>query len=72
MSMIDRAGEMCGFQLVKQSDGHLKLGTVYVTLGRMASKNYLESRQVKDAGQVRRLYRLTDLGARVQREADQL
>ena len=70
MSMIDRAGEMCGFHLVKQSAGQLKLGTVYVTLGRMTSKNYLESRQVKDAGQTLRLYRLTEHGARVRRAAD--
>lgn len=68
LAMLDQAGELCGIQLVKQSAGRLKLGTAYVTLGRMVSKDYLQSREVKEAGQMRRLYRLTEHGARARRE----
>jgi len=32
-----------GLELVAESRGHLKRGTVYVTLGRMEDKGYLES-----------------------------
>src|SRR5688572_33122797 len=35
--------EMFGLQLVEQSQGVLKRGTVYVTLGRMQDKGYVES-----------------------------
>ena len=35
---------MFGLQLVEQSNGGLKRGTVYVTLGRMQDKGYVESR----------------------------
>ena len=35
--------EMFGLQLVEQSKGALKRGTVYVTLGRMQDKGYVES-----------------------------
>ena len=34
--------EMFGLQLVEQSKGALKRGTVYVTLGRMQDKGYVE------------------------------
>src|SRR5215475_15773133 len=39
-----REGELFGLQLVDRSDGALKRGTVYVTLGRMQDKGYVESR----------------------------
>lgn len=61
--------EMFGLQLVEQSGGALKRGTVYVTLGRMQDKGYVESRTEKQpAGAIglpRRLYRPTAYGLRV-------
>src|SRR5215203_1091267 len=63
------AEEMFGLQLVEQSNGTLKRGTVYVTLGRMQDKGYVESWTEKQpAGAIglpRRLYRPTDYGLRV-------
>jgi DNA-binding PadR family transcriptional regulator len=61
--------EMFGLQLVEQSRGALKRGTVYVTLGRMQDKGYVESRTEKQpAGAIglpRRLYKPTGYGLRV-------
>jgi PadR family transcriptional regulator, regulatory protein PadR len=61
--------EMFGLQLVEQSKGTLKRGTVYVTLGRMQDKGYVESRREKQpAGAIglpRRLYKPTAYGLRV-------
>ena len=61
--------EMFGLQLVDNSKGALKRGTVYVTLGRMQDKGYVESWTEKQpAGAIglpRRLYRPTGYGLRV-------
>ena len=60
--------EMYGLQLVAESNGALKRGTVYVTLGRMEEKGFVESREEEDAthnGLPRRRYRPTALGLRV-------
>src|SRR6188474_1588382 len=61
--------ELFGLQMVEQSEGRLKRGTVYVTLGRMQEKGYLESRQEAmpegAIGLPRRLYRPTGLALRV-------
>jgi PadR family transcriptional regulator PadR len=61
--------EMFGLQMVELSGGGLKRGTVYVTLGRMVEKGYLESRQEPLAegaiGLPRRLYRPTGLAMRI-------
>ena len=38
-----RESELFGLQLVDRSEGALKRGTVYVTLGRMQEKGYVES-----------------------------
>ncbi len=43
--MLAAHEELFGLQMVELSDGRLKRGTVYVTLGRMQEKGYLESRQ---------------------------
>jgi PadR family transcriptional regulator, regulatory protein PadR len=64
-----RDGERYGLQLVEESRRRLKRGTVYVTLGRMEEKGYVESR-LEDpppgaAGLPRRLYTPTALGRRV-------
>jgi PadR family transcriptional regulator, regulatory protein PadR len=61
-------GESYGHALVKKSDGALKRGTVYVTLGRMEAKGFLTSREEQvEPGYVgipRRLYVVTGLGQR--------
>jgi len=62
---------MYGLQLVEHSDGTLKRGTVYVTLGRMEAKGFVESdEQALPPGGIglpRRIYRLTSVGERVLR-----
>jgi PadR family transcriptional regulator, regulatory protein PadR len=60
--------ELFGLQMVELSAGRLKRGTVYVTLGRMQEKGYLESRQEPlppgAIGLPRRRYRPTGLALR--------
>jgi DNA-binding PadR family transcriptional regulator len=69
LGLLVRHSEMYGLELVAESRGHLKRGTVYVTLGRMEDKGYLESRLEKAppaaGGLPRRLYAPTALGKRV-------
>ena len=64
-----RDGEKYGLELVAASGGALKRGTVYVTLGRMERKGFVESRQgAQPAGAIglpRRLYRATGYGLKV-------
>jgi PadR family transcriptional regulator, regulatory protein PadR len=64
-----RERELFGLQLVDQSAGALKRGTVYVTLGRMQDKGYVESRTEPlppgAIGLPRRWYRPTEYGLRV-------
>jgi len=64
-----RGREMFGLELVEESRGRLKRGTVYVTLGRMEDKGYVESRlEERHPGAIglpRRLYRATGYGLRV-------
>lgn len=61
--------EMYGLELVKNSGGRIKRGTVYVTLSRMADKGYVESRQEEPQqgaiGLPRRLYKTTGYGQKV-------
>lgn len=61
--------ELFGLRMVELSDGRLKRGTVYVTLGRMQEKGYLESRQEPlppgAIGLPRRLYKPTGLALRI-------
>ena len=69
IEMLVARDEMFGLQLVELSDGRLKRGTVYVTLGRMVEKGYLQSRQEPlpegAIGLPRRLYRPTGLATRI-------
>ena len=61
-------GEMYGLELVNESGGELKRGTVYVTLGRMADKGYVESRTIPQddgSGMPKRLFQATGFGSRV-------
>src|SRR5206468_3955106 len=58
---------MYGLELVAASPV-LKRGTIYVTLGRMADKNYVTSKAEKREGEPglpRRVFSVTGLGARV-------
>ena len=61
--------ELFGLRMVELSEGRLKRGTVYVTLGRMQEKGYLESRQEPlpegAIGLPRRRYRPTGLAMRI-------
>lgn len=69
--MLDllEAREQFGLELVESSDGRLKRGSVYVTLGRMEAKGFVESRQEERSpgaiGLPRRLYRATAYGLTV-------
>ena len=71
LEMLVERGEMFGLEMVGASDGGLKRGTIYVTLQRMADKNYVESREeprkVPEIGIPRRKYKATGLGERVYR-----
>ncbi|MFM8534381.1 MAG: hypothetical protein ACKOEC_12485 [Acidimicrobiia bacterium] len=69
IELLSEHQELFGLQMVGLSAGALKRGTVYVTLGRMQEKGYLESRQepLPDGaiGLPRRLYRPTGLALRI-------
>ena len=68
LELLVSRGELYGLELVAESEGHLKRGTVYVTLGRMEDKGYVEGRQTPApmgaGGLPRRRYRATALGSR--------
>lgn len=71
LELLVSGGAMFGLQIVEASRGRVKRGTVYVTLGRMEAKGYVESEQeTRPAGAIglpRRLYRPTALGERALR-----
>jgi PadR family transcriptional regulator, regulatory protein PadR len=76
LELLVDGGPMYGLQLVDSSDGALKRGTVYVTLGRMEAKGFITSVQepLKPGaiGLPRRLYSPTALGRRALRAWGQL
>lgn len=71
LELLVSSGPMFGLQLVEQSGGLLKRGTVYVTLGRMEAKGLVSSEQESQpAGAIglpRRIYRPTAYGERLLR-----
>jgi PadR family transcriptional regulator, regulatory protein PadR len=71
LELLAANGPMFGLQLVEHSDGALKRGTVYVTLGRMEAKGLVTSEQETlppaAIGLPRRIYRPTALGERARR-----
>jgi len=71
LELLVSQGPMFGLQLVEASNGLLKRGTVYVTLGLLEQKGYVESEQeFQQAGAIglpRRVYRPTALGERALR-----
>jgi PadR family transcriptional regulator PadR len=69
LELLVASGSMYGLQLVDESRGRLKRGTVYVTLGRMEQKGLVESQHepaTRDPQAIpRRMYRPTGHGRRV-------
>ena len=69
LDLLVTSGAKYGLQLVDESRGQLKRGTVYVTLGRMEQKGLVESNHepvTRDADALsRRMYRATAYGRRV-------
>lgn len=69
LELLVEHGELFGLAMVDASQGRLKRGTVYVTLGRMEDKGYLDSRQEPlppgATGLPRRLYTPTGHALRV-------
>ncbi len=45
LELLVNTGEMYGLEMVKESEGNLKRGSIYVLLSRMAEKGYVESRE---------------------------
>ena len=68
------AGESYGLDLVKKSDGALKRGSIYVTLGRMEKKGFISSRQEDSTpdyiGIPRRIYKMEGFGMRALRAVE--
>ena len=67
--LIGSFREMYGLELVRESDGKIARGTVYVTLSRMEDKGLVSSRPEptppRDGGLPRRMYQPTGFGCRV-------
>lgn len=61
LSLLANNGPSYGLQMVEASDGRLKRGGIYVTLGKMEQKGLVRSSQMDDG---RRVYELTGLGYR--------
>ena len=66
LHLLVNQGSMYGLEMIRASD-ELKRGTVYVTLGRMAEKGYVESNleDAPEGGVARRVYQATGHGKRV-------
>jgi PadR family transcriptional regulator, regulatory protein PadR len=71
LELLVASGPLYGLQLVQESDGNLKRGTVYATLARMEAKGLVASEQeaqpVGAIGLPKRIYRPTPQGRRVLR-----
>jgi DNA-binding PadR family transcriptional regulator len=69
LNLLGRSRQMYGLELVAASDGGLKRGTIYVTLGRMEQKGYVTSHvgdePPSNGGLPRRLYSATARGRQV-------
>ena len=73
LDLLRAGAERFGLEMVKESHGSLRRGTIYVTLSRMVDKGYVRSRQEKDSkdpGMPRRLYAITGEGVRALRAID--
>lgn len=71
LELLASSGPMFGLRLVEESQGVLKRGTVYVTLGRLEAKGLISSEQEPPQpgaiGLPRRFYTLTGAGERLLR-----
>ena len=68
LTQLVSGGPKYGLQMVEDSRGALKRGTVYVTLGRMEQKGLIESRHepaARASAVPRRVYQATGYGRRV-------
>ena len=68
LSLLRSGTEMYGLEMIRDSAGQLKTGTIYVTLGRMREKKYVTSRQSEQQnypGMPRRLYKISGVGQAV-------
>ena len=68
LDMLRSGVECYGLEMVKQSNGQLKRGTIYVTLMRMEEKGYVRSRKEddpSDPGMPKRLYKISGNGSQV-------
>jgi PadR family transcriptional regulator, regulatory protein PadR len=69
LDLLVSSGAKYGLQLVDESRGRLKRGTVYVTLGRMEQKGLVESHHEPSTRDpealTRRMYHATGHGRRV-------
>ena len=69
LNMLAEHGDMYGLEMVAESGGRLKRGTIYVTLSRMADKKMVDSYMVEpeegEQGPPRRKYKVEGHGRRV-------
>lgn len=68
MSLIEESdrSEAYGLDLVQKSEGKLKKGSVYVLLGRLEDKGFVEGRFVVEGSAIpRKLYKATAQGKKV-------
>jgi DNA-binding PadR family transcriptional regulator len=68
LEMLVGKGDLYGLEMIRESEGKLKRGTIYVTLARMEKKGYVEGREEEqpDPNRApRRIYRPTGEGERV-------
>ncbi|WP_185738427.1 PadR family transcriptional regulator [Variovorax beijingensis] len=66
LEQLIKAGssELYGLEMVRASNGALKMGTIYVTLARLEEKGFVESHRENEPKQTvpRRLYKITGAG----------
>lgn len=69
LELLVLKGEMFGLEMVNESSGSLKRGSIYVLLSRMAEKGYVDScaekREYPEIGIPRRKFQATSLGETV-------
>ncbi|NOX72353.1 MAG: PadR family transcriptional regulator [Alphaproteobacteria bacterium] len=73
LDLLRSGRERYGLEMVRDSGGVLKRGSIYVTLSRMQKKGYVASRQEnepKDPGLPLRLYKISGLGQRMLNASD--
>jgi len=67
--LVSSGRELFGLEMVEDSNGELKRGTIYVTLQRMQEKGFIDSKQEPrpepEIGIARRMYAPTGYGRRV-------